>query len=97
MDYKPLSREFLLQRGYCCENNCLNCPYKDNNMKTEKQNKDSMMNFIIGVIGITLTLIVILTLRSTSPEEQQHQEIETELLNEMETHWDTIPACDPYP
>ena len=96
MDYKPLSREFLLQRGHCCNNNCLNCPYKDKDMKTEKQYKDSMTNLIIGIIGIALTLIVILTLRSTSPE-QQHQEIEMELLNEMETHWDTIPACDPYP
>ena len=24
---KPLSREFLLNRGYCCGNKCLNCPY----------------------------------------------------------------------
>jgi hypothetical protein len=22
-----LSREFLLHRGYCCENGCRNCPY----------------------------------------------------------------------
>ena len=66
-------------------------------MKSNRQYKDSMRNFIIGVIGIILTLIVILTLRSTSLQEQQHQDIETELLNEMETHWDTIPACDPYP
>ena len=22
-----LSREFLLNRGYCCENGCRNCPY----------------------------------------------------------------------
>lgn len=22
-----LSREFLLQRGYCCGNGCRNCPY----------------------------------------------------------------------
>ena len=29
---KPLSREFLLNRGYCCKNGCLNCPY---NMKEE--------------------------------------------------------------
>lgn len=28
---KPLSREFLLKRGYCCKNGCLNCPYKMNN------------------------------------------------------------------
>ena len=25
---EPLSREFLLNRGYCCNNGCLNCPYK---------------------------------------------------------------------
>lgn len=25
---KPLSREFLLSRGYCCHNNCRNCPYE---------------------------------------------------------------------
>ena len=24
---KPLSKEFLLNRGYCCGNGCLNCPY----------------------------------------------------------------------
>jgi hypothetical protein len=22
-----LSREFLLQRGFCCDNGCKNCPY----------------------------------------------------------------------
>lgn len=25
----PLSREFLLNRGYCCNMDCQNCPYKD--------------------------------------------------------------------
>ena len=24
---KPLTREFLLDRGYCCDNGCKNCPY----------------------------------------------------------------------
>ena len=24
----PLSREFLLNRNYCCNLNCKNCPYK---------------------------------------------------------------------
>ena len=24
---KPLSREFLLKRGFCCNNGCKNCPY----------------------------------------------------------------------
>ena len=23
----PLTREFLLDRGYCCDNGCKNCPY----------------------------------------------------------------------
>jgi len=25
---EPLSKEFLLARGYCCESNCVNCPYR---------------------------------------------------------------------
>ena len=25
---QPLSREFLLKRGFCCNNGCTNCPYK---------------------------------------------------------------------
>ena len=32
MKYKPLSREFLLKRGYCCNNKCQNCPYKTTKM-----------------------------------------------------------------
>jgi hypothetical protein len=24
---KPLTREFLLDRGFCCNNGCKNCPY----------------------------------------------------------------------
>lgn len=28
---KPLSREFLLNRGFCCNNGCVNCPYKTKN------------------------------------------------------------------
>ena len=27
MGNKPLSREFLLSRGWCCKNGCVNCPY----------------------------------------------------------------------
>jgi hypothetical protein len=35
---KPLSRKFLLSRGYCCGNGCLNCPYKKHlNMETPIQ------------------------------------------------------------
>jgi hypothetical protein len=33
---KPLSREFLLKRGFCCNNNCKNCPYKN---QTDMQNQ----------------------------------------------------------
>ena len=38
MKYKPLSREFLLKRGYCCDNNCKNCPYKTTEMKKYPDN-----------------------------------------------------------
>jgi hypothetical protein len=39
----PLSREFLLQRGYCCHIGCLNCPYiKHMHIDTElKELKDT--------------------------------------------------------
>jgi len=29
----PLTREYLLSRGKCCHNGCMNCPYKGNKMK----------------------------------------------------------------
>lgn len=29
----PLSREFLLSRGRCCGNGCVNCPYSEDLMK----------------------------------------------------------------
>ena len=32
-------------------------------MKSNRQYKDSMMNFIIGIIGIILTIIMVLTLK----------------------------------
>jgi len=25
--FKPLDKEFLIKRGYCCGNKCQNCPY----------------------------------------------------------------------
>ena len=37
--YKPLSREFLLKRGYCCNSGCTNCPYKEKDMENNKDNK----------------------------------------------------------
>tara|TARA_R110001606_G_scaffold343624_1_gene492213 strand:- start:5563 stop:5832 length:270 start_codon:yes stop_codon:yes gene_type:complete len=30
---KSLTKDFLLKRGYCCNNNCKNCPYKNKKMK----------------------------------------------------------------
>jgi len=27
--YKPLTKEELLARGFCCHNGCKNCPWKD--------------------------------------------------------------------
>lgn len=30
---KPLSREFLLARGYCCHLGCAACPYKEKSDK----------------------------------------------------------------
>ena len=33
MNYKPLSKKILLERGYCCKNGCKNCPYKTKDKK----------------------------------------------------------------
>tara|TARA_R110002153_G_scaffold187311_1_gene340332 strand:+ start:197 stop:439 length:243 start_codon:yes stop_codon:yes gene_type:complete len=33
---EPLSREYLLNRGTCCDNNCFNCPYKPKKTKMKK-------------------------------------------------------------
>ena len=59
-------------------------------MKTKKQYSDSMTNFIIGVMGIIVTLIMVLTLNSDSQYKKQNQDIEIELLDEMEIPLDTI-------
>lgn len=32
---KPLNGQFLLNRGFCCNNGCLNCPYKSTNMQNQ--------------------------------------------------------------
>jgi hypothetical protein len=42
MEYEPLSREFLLKRGYCCNNGCKNCPYKK--VKIKKRGLKIMKN-----------------------------------------------------
>lgn len=33
---KPLSREFLLSRGWCCNLGCQNCPYSEKNIGRSK-------------------------------------------------------------
>ena len=38
------TRQFLLNRGYCCKNGCRNCPYKTkNNTKSYNMAKDLYM------------------------------------------------------
>ena len=36
---EPLSRGFLLARGYCCHHNCKNCPYEAPN------NRDCQLHY----------------------------------------------------
>ncbi len=59
--YQPLSREFLLRRGYCCNNNCINCPYKNSTSANESNTqehhiiiKTNYMNYVFDIDG-TLT------------------------------------------
>lgn len=36
--YIVLTESFLLKRGFCCDNNCLNCPYqKKIKLKSKKE------------------------------------------------------------
>ena len=47
---KPLSREFLLSRGFCCKNNCRNCPYeKDVGAKDPVENRGSLLGMGEGM------------------------------------------------
>ena len=43
---QPLSREFLLNRGFCCNNGCTNCPYK---MKSTKS-KENLIEKVVEQI-----------------------------------------------
>ena len=45
MKKKPLSREFLLKRGYCCNNGCINCPYMKK-LKTKQDLIDAVLEQI---------------------------------------------------
>ena len=70
----PLSREFLLEQGHCCDNNCINCPYKDETMKqsnTDRQYEDSMRNTSIGWIGIIVSVIMVILMAHCQPATAQ--------------------------
>lgn len=49
---KPLSREFLEKRGYCCGNGCSNCPYYPRHTKNVKTKNmlDKLFKFPIIMI-----------------------------------------------
>lgn len=51
MNLKPLSRNFLLQRGFCCHNGCTNCPYKN---MTFKDYQDKAVKTAIYGSGSTI-------------------------------------------
>ena len=40
---EPLSREFLLDRGFCCNNGCTNCPYMIKSLKTKQDLIDTVL------------------------------------------------------
>ncbi len=41
---KPLSREFLLKRGFCCKNGCKNCPYGYDKNRVQKRKTSNKRN-----------------------------------------------------
>ena len=44
MNYEPLSKKKLLERGYCCKNGCKNCPYKKKKNSKKKKGLNSKEN-----------------------------------------------------
>ena len=63
MTMEPLSREFLLNRGYCCDSGCKNCPYREKkNMKERiKEMKKRMFRkeAITGWIIVALFFVFV--------------------------------------
>lgn len=53
---KPLSSEFLLNRGKCCGNSCKNCPNKNQNMQKEEKEKKFLE--VIELIRFPLEVIL---------------------------------------
>ena len=50
----PLSREFLEQRGFCCDSGCANCPYKEKDMKQEKEKYEDIQAKAEGGLAAAL-------------------------------------------
>ena len=60
MTMEPLSREFLLKRGHCCDNGCKNCPYKEKkNMKNERLKKMFTKDAITGWVIVALFFVFV--------------------------------------
>jgi len=47
----PLSREFLLSRGTCCANGCINCPYKEEEVSMLARVKSSLTREITNSVS----------------------------------------------
>ena len=63
--YKPLSREFLLKRGYCCNSGCTNCPYKEKDME-KKEYKPKSKRYEDLAVGAESQLAAALEAASAS-------------------------------
>lgn len=61
----PLSREFLEQRGFCCNSGCVNCPYKEKDMEQEKEKYEDMQAKAEG--GLTAALAAASKARHQKP------------------------------
>ena len=57
-----LSREFLLERGYCCGHGCLMCPYHPKH--TEGNTKVMRVGIVTGVFDLLHRTYKIITLVS---------------------------------
>lgn len=60
MKFKPLTVEELKERGYCCGNRCVNCPYVPTHQRGSTRTKidrldkliESMLNWQFKISGI---------------------------------------------
>lgn len=78
---QPLSREFLLKRGFCCNNDCTNCPYKMKSPKSKEDLIETVMKQIeldvhcgdVEALAILLEFSPIENLIDYLPEEDHKQ------------------------